>query len=132
MVIYYYKLNGGNYIMNVTDNREISIEGVINFAEKDTNTPLELIQVTDSLTRVVVPKACEHTLIRETYNNETGYCYMNAKNEDITEDVVITIFASDVNENGNFLVTGINHGVLVIDGRDSFTDAEIDEMYHLQ
>lgn len=118
--------------MNVTDNREISIEAVIKFAEKDTNTPLELIQVNDSPTRVVVPKACGHTLIRETYNDETGYCYMNEKNEDITEDAVIVIFSSDVNENGNFLVTSINHGILVIDGRDNFTDAEIDEMYQLQ
>lgn len=118
--------------MNVTDNREISIEAIIKFAETDTNTLLELIQVDDSPTKVVVPKACGHTFIRETYNDETGYCFMNAKNEDITEDVVITIFASDVNENGNFFVTGINHGVLVIDGRSEFTDAEIDEMYHLQ
>ena len=118
--------------MQITKNTEITIEAVIKYAEKEMNQKLHVVEVSNSDVKLVLPVECTPSSVTENFTEDLGVYFTDENNEDITAKAVITIFSSDVNDFGNFVVGGIESGTLVIGEKSEFNEEELEEMLSYQ
>lgn len=114
--------------VNLNEVTEISYSAMKSHVETLVGEPLASIQVTDSLTKVVVPQKLGITVVTEDIDTTEGIKFYDQNGNDITDSIVVVTFGCDATENGSYLLEGIRNGVLTITGHPRITDSDIEEM----